>query len=316
MEFEVTTNSISDKALVVRDPQLVVIIEKWMTRLNSENRGPNELNYLKLLQRMVENKQMGPPFNKAPPVGPLYPLSKYLNPQPLSCCNYPSNQCAAATNECRRMNDNCGGGLFTPTTTTTETEYDDCGMTQTDTSCRSDVKSSVTNYGDTKCDEMKNLGRCRETRHMTKMGGLDAKNEWIKRDGHLQAGSGGECNACWGVKDGGASSGGMSREKIITKNSYTTSSSFCNPCLDGYLKKAHPGPEPIDQAYADLLGDCALPYITETEQKTVGNELINVLENVNDSTSLQDFYFQVGIYINTKIGLPIVSVLKFIDSQL
>lgn len=297
MEFEVTTNSISEKALVVRDPQLVMTIEKWMTRLNSEDRGPNELNYLKLLQRMVENKQMGPPFNKAPPVGPLYPLSKYLNPPPLSCCNYSSNQCASATNECWRAN-NCGGGSSMPTTTT-ETEDDDCGTTQTDDSCRSDLKSNTTDYSNAKYDEMKEFGGCGETRHMTKLGSLDSKSEWIKRNGHLQAGGGGECSACWGGKDGGASSGGASKERIITKNSYTTSPSFCNPCLDGYLKKARPGPEPIDQAYAELLGDCALPYITDTEQKTVGNELVNVLENVNDSTSLQDFYFQVGIY---KVG--------------
>jgi len=105
---------------------------------------------------------------------------------------------------------------------------------------------------------------------------------WVqeKRDGHLAGGGGGECHG-----------GEKSTPK---KNPFAK---LCDPCLDNFgkhLLKKHPGP--MDAAYRDLLGDCARPVLTEAEQKTVCPELLQILENVNDNTTLQDFYFQVGGY--------------------
>jgi len=105
------------------------------------------------------------------------------------------------------------------------------------------------------------------------------QDDGLKRDGHLAGGGGGEC------------SGAASKKNPFAK--------LCDPCLDNFgrhLLKKQPGP--LDAAYRDLLGDCALPVLTEAEQKTVCPEMLQILENVDDTTTLQDFYFQVGGYMS------------------
>lgn len=109
-----------------------------------------------------------------------------------------------------------------------------------------------------------------------------------KRDGHLAGGGGGECSSCWGTKSGGSGR----KSTAGAKNPFAK---LCNPCLDGlgrHVRKPQPGP--LGEAYRDLLGDCALPVFTDSERKSVSPELLRILESVNDATTLQDFYFQVG----------------------
>ncbi|XP_050519848.1 uncharacterized protein LOC126893564 [Daktulosphaira vitifoliae] len=79
LDFSITVNEITEKAAAIRDPQLVVIIEKWVAKLVSDPRGLNELNHLKLLKHMISNNRIGPPFIRMPPVGKLLPLSRYVN---------------------------------------------------------------------------------------------------------------------------------------------------------------------------------------------------------------------------------------------
>lgn len=114
-----------------------------------------------------------------------------------------------------------------------------------------------------------------------------------KRNGHLVAGGGGggECPSCWGANKGP----GNGRKSGTTGVKPNPFAKLCNPCLDGlgrHLRKAEP--RPLDEVYRELLGDCALPVFTENERKSVGPELLRALESVNDATTLQDFYFQVG----------------------
>lgn len=83
IDFDEAAADINEQVVVVRDPHVVATIEKWLTKLTAENRGINELHYLKLLQYMMVNKRIGRPFVRAPPEGPLLPLSSYLNPPSL-----------------------------------------------------------------------------------------------------------------------------------------------------------------------------------------------------------------------------------------
>lgn len=294
LDFEVTANTISEKVVVIRDPQLVLTIEKWVNKLtNSEYRGTNELNYLKLLQYMMTNKQIGPPFNRAPPVGQLYPLGRYLNPPP---CNRRWTT-AATTTTIRNHDRGSASSWHTVTCSrsaqTDEEEDNDVDYEyeeQTDDNYKSDgntdVKSSGTTTAATTTDNDDDRNNGESTGNEVRQSeGEDVE----KRDEHLKAGGGEECSACWRSKG----SGRRNQKKAINENANAIVK-LCNPCLDGYLKRFRPMPEPIDEAYADLLGDCTLPTLTKAEKQTIGPDMSQVLENVNDDTTLQDYYFQVG----------------------
>lgn len=79
-DFDEAAADIGERVTVVRDPEVVATVEKWLIKLTAEDRGVNELHYLKLLQYMLADKRIGRPFVRAPPDGPLLPISKYLNP--------------------------------------------------------------------------------------------------------------------------------------------------------------------------------------------------------------------------------------------
>lgn len=308
LDFEVTTNIISEKVVVIRDPQLVLIIEKWVNKLtNSEHRGTNELNYLKLLQYMMVNKQIGPPFTRAPPAGQLYPLSRYLNPPP---CNRRWTTTAATTTRNRGRSTTNSWHMVTCSRSAQTDEEEDNDVDyeyeeQTDekyfykSGRNEDVKSSdittaatTTGNDDDKNNGGESTGDEVQQPIVADDNKAESRTEDVeKRDEHLKAGGGKEYSVC-------SRSKGPSHQnwrKVANENANAIVK-LCNPCLDGYLKKFRPAPEPIDEAYADLLGDCTLPTLTKAEQKTVGPELSRVLENVNDDTTLQEFYFQVGGY--------------------
>lgn len=273
-DFEEAAADISERVMVVRDAQLVVTIEKWLNKLTADDRGTNELHYLKLLQYMVANKRIGKPFVRPPPTGPLVPLSRYLNPPPYGArdcsaeswrTSYSSRSVQTVTDD---EDDNNGGEY--------EDETADGNGHQTAADSDTAVLSATAADGHNARDPA-------------------AEAAVTKRDGHLAGGgsdSGGrdECLSCWKSKCGG---GGVKPKKADAgpKNSFPKP---CDPCLDDlgrHVRKAQPGP--LDADYQKLLGDCKVPVLTEKERKSVSPEMIRVLESVNDATTLQDFYYQV-----------------------
>lgn len=81
IDFDMAASDIMEQLSAISDVQLVLTVEQWLLKLIADNRGPNELNYLRLLQIMVNNRRIGPPFVRAPPQGHLLPLNRYINPQ-------------------------------------------------------------------------------------------------------------------------------------------------------------------------------------------------------------------------------------------
>jgi len=264
MDFDVAVNDISNQIVGIRDPELALTIEKWVLKLTAENRGANELKYLQLLQYMMAQGRINGPFAKDPPPGPLVSLSRYVNP----CSGHGRNSGGV---ECWQTS-NCSRAA--------QTKYEDG---EDDFEYGEDFEDQLDNEETTvNLDDRDDVGDSHnadggELPRSEKIGVEDGVQE--KRDGHLAGGGGGECR-------------GGGERSAPKKNPFAK---LCNPCLDNFgqhLLKKRPGP--MDAAYRELLGDCALPVITESEQKTVGPELLQVLENVDDSTTLQEFYFQVG----------------------
>ncbi|XP_060863393.1 uncharacterized protein LOC132939963 [Metopolophium dirhodum] len=264
MDFDVAANDISEQVVVIRDPELAMTIEKWVLKLTAENRGANELKYLQLLQYMMARGRINGPFVRDPPPGPLVPLSRYVNPPPCSGhgrdsggveCWQTSNCSRAAQTRCEDMDGDYEDEDFE--------EQVDNDANNDETTVNGDVVGDLhSNGGELQSPRLEDIGQD---------DGVQAK-----RDGHLAGGGGGECR------------GAASKKNPFTK--------LCDPCLDNFgrhLLKKQPGP--LDAAYRDLLGDCALPVLTEAEQKTVCPELLQILENVDDTTTLQDFYFQVAL---------------------
>lgn len=281
MEFEEAACRISDRMYVISDPQLVVTVEKWLTKLTSENRGPNELNYLKLLQYMIENKWLSRPFVRPPPAGPLLPLSRYINPRP---CNRPRRKepvtdnwkTSKSTRAAQAMDSEPSNGNRSDSDSDSDgfdyADEDDSMATVTSTSDDNNVNAD--NDNNVNADDGKNV-------NAVDGHGEDADEAaHTERDGHLAGGGGVKGCGSWGMK------GGDGAEKAVK---------LCDVCLDGlgrHLKK--PAPGPLDGDYEELLGDCVIPKLTETEKQSVNPKLLKVLENVNDATSLQDYYGQVG----------------------
>ncbi|XP_050443998.1 uncharacterized protein LOC126847657 [Adelges cooleyi] len=227
LDFDVMVSEISERVATIREPQVVVTIEKWVNKLVAEPRGPNELNYLKLLNRMMNNKRVGPPFLRPPPAGPLFPLSRYINPRP------------------------CDGRPPT-------------GQTALNWYSSSQNRSVQTAVAD-----------------RTPSPTPSAVPSLSSTDGHLPAGG---CPCGIKTKPGGGKSRARSDNDV------------CNPCLDKVLRTADQVCAGLPDEYNDLLGDCTLPTFTEEEQRTVGPELLRVLKIIDDTTTLQDFYFQVSQY--------------------
>lgn len=301
-DFDVTASDISDRVIVIRDPQLVLTIEKWLVRLTAdENRSRNELDYLKLLQYMVVNKRIGPPFHQNPPTGPLLPLSRFLLYSQQLACDGPPVWCRNRTKCCRLVSKSGDRTELRPEHEQADDENDFeeqnvKGGAASDIAkynCKSGnqkdfekINAPVLSIDDETKTHCKNEIAVSDEKSMCPANDHGDAILMYKRDGlHLAGGGGGECGPC----SGGAHT---SKPKINPNK-------LCDPCLDlmgRHLKK--PQPKPIDMAYRDLLGDCAFPVFTETEQKTVNPRLLLVLKSVNDQTTLQDFYFQVPTCIN------------------
>lgn len=288
VDFVEAASDINEQVTVIRDPQLVSTIQKWLSKLTAENRGSNELSYLKLLQYMVSGKKIGRPFVRPPPAGPLLPLSRYLNPPP-SCDDFQSPRAIDSwrTISCSKSalkihdnydndtddtelgtakGDSCSGATLL---STTDNENESTNRTYTTDTCSSGTVSSTD-------DQLT-----------------------IVPDTRLHLSGGAENNgSCWGertIKQANVSKGRESCKLENKRPIKTFPFRPCDPCIDdlgNHLKKPLPGP--IDEAYKDIAGNCVLPKFTEAEQKSVGPELLRVLEDVSDLTTLQDFYFQVG----------------------
>lgn len=273
-DFEAAAADISERVCSVRDPQLVVTVEKWLTKLTAEDRGTNELYYLKLLQYMMANKLVGRPFVTAPPAGPLLPLSRYLNPPPLSRCR---NR-AGSVNSWRTS-------YSSRSAQTTDAEDDG---DYDEESVDADERDGGGGGGRDDANATDSATNALSTDVAFAADGTGTSDPAAtvavpeSRDGHLAGG--GECSSPR-LGPGGK------RATAGPKNPFAK---LCNPCLDGFgrhLRKAPPAP--LKEVYREVLGDCALPVLTESERKSVSPELLRVLESVDGDTALQDFYFQV-----------------------
>lgn len=281
-DFEAAAADISERVCSVRDPQLVVTIEKWLTKLTAEDRGTNELYYLKLLQYMMANKLVGRPFVTAPPAGPLLPLSRYLNPPPL--CR--GRNRAGSVNSWRTS-------YSSRSAQTTDDEddgdYDEAESVDADDRNGGEGGGNGVRDDASAADSAANaLSTADVASAADGVGASDSAAASVpeSRDGHLAGG--GECSSprC-----------GRGRKRATAAGPENPFAKFCNPCLDGLgrrLRKARPAP--LNEAYREVLGDCALPVLTESERKSVGPGLLRVLESVDGDTALQDFYFQVPAY--------------------
>ncbi|XP_003246973.1 uncharacterized protein LOC100571912 [Acyrthosiphon pisum] len=264
MDFEVAANDISEQVVVIRDPELAMTIEKWVLKLTAENRGANELKYLQLLQYMMARGRINGPFVRDPPPGPLVPLSRYINPPPCSGHGRGSGgvECWQTSNCSRAVQTTCDD---------VDGDYEDEDFEE---QVDNEANNDETTANDDVVEDLHSNGGELQSPRLEDIGQDDGVQ--AKRDGHLAGGGGGECR------------GAPSKKNPFTK--------LCDPCLDNFgrhLLKKQPGP--LEAAYRDLLGDCALPVLTEAEQKTVCPELLQILENVDDTTTLQDFYFQVAL---------------------
>lgn len=256
-EFEAAVSDISDRVAVVHDPRHAAAVEQWLTKLTTGDRGANELHYIQLLQYMVANKRIGRPFKKPPPAGLLAPLGKHLHPRPP---NPPPPPPAPPQR---------------PQPSASSSSSSSCGFVTEDVTYSTDEVATTTD------DEISDVSATISASSTTQSSSAD-----VNRDGHLAGG--GECASCWGP----SSDGGAPKRPAATERNPVAK--LCDPCLDDmgrHLRKQRPCP--LDEAYRELLGECALPVLTEAEKKSVGPELLQVLQAVNESTTLQDFYFQV-----------------------
>lgn len=282
-QFDMAAKDIMDQVVVIRDPQLVITIERWMTKLTTEDRGPNELNYMKLLQYMMINRKIGSPFVREPPAGKLMPLSRYLNP---SLCNSPRVRSARNSWRSTKYSRSSQTSEFADEELESEGEYDDIPPNNSDEHSFAVASSSDTNTEETNVRSGNAVAA--DVKNESENNGDGGSNSVDKRDGHLAGG--GEC--C--ESRNRAKVGDRTVKNCLNANPY---SKLCNICLDGLGQHLRKQPEPMDVDYRDLLGDCAIPTLTEVESKTVSPELLRVLKNVNDTTTLQDFYFQVFLGI-------------------
>lgn len=277
-EFDAIARDVDERLTEVGDPRVASIVAKWVAKLTADGRGPGELDYLRLLRYMMANRRIGRPFRRHPPAGRLPALNEYLRPRAGASAARCDRRTAGVG--CRggpRTDDDRYGGGGRGRHDRYDDDDDDKwsergrddgtadGDRGTTTTTTDDVESYATDYGDDDDDAASNP----------------------ERDGHL-TGGGGRGNACW---DAASVSPGKPTSAAATKNVV-----LFDPCLDGWalhMKKRRPGP--VDPAYADLLGGCALPEFTGAERAAVGPELLRVIQGVHDETTLQEFYFQVSV---------------------
>lgn len=291
VDFDEAACDISEQVTVIRDPQLVSTIQKWLSKLTAESRGTNELSYLKLLQYMVSDKKIGRPFVRAPPAGPLLPLSRYLSPPP--CDDFQSPRSKSWAIDSWRTISCSKSALRTHDDYDDDTDDTDMGTAKGD-SCSGDTLLSTTDNDDESTDRTYTADTCSN-------GTASSTGDQLTTvpDTRLHLSGGAENGgSCWGEKTMRQANVSKGRDcgKLEDKRpARTFPFRPCDPCIDDlgdHLKK--PQPRPIDAAYKEMLGDGALPKFTDAEQKSVSPELLRVLEDVSDLTTLQDFYFQVS----------------------
>lgn len=275
-DFDDVATEITEHAMAIGDPQMATTIEEWLTKLTSGDRGLDELNYLRLLQHMMAQRRVTRPFVSPPPEGPLSPLARYLKPPE----GQPHDQC-----EDRSKNGGTDSVVDADGYRGNEEDddYDVLSYGSTDTFRETTVTGTSVTTADRAGDD---TDKDDEDRGGT-AGGQDdeaaaaaaavGSQPWTKRDGHLAAA--GETYENGGNRD-------AKRFDLL-----------CDPCVDGTGPRGREilSGRPLDAAYKSLLGDCALPVFTEADKKNVGSELLRVLQNVNNDTTLQDFYYQVGV---------------------
>jgi len=109
-----------------------------------------------------------------------------------------------------------------------------------------------------------------------------------ERDGHLAGGGGADsvAAACDGDRTNRAA---IDIDRLLM---------FCNPCLDnlGRFENTSSSPPPpsssINSDYGGQLSENC-PRLTEAERKSACPELLRMLKQVDDNTTLQEFYLQV-----------------------
>lgn len=234
MDFEVAANDIFEQVVVIRDPELVLTVEKWVSKLTAdENRGANELKYLQLLQYMMARGRINGPFVRDPPPGPLVPLSRYVNPPP---CRGRDRDSGGGV-KCWQT-DNCSRAAQTKYDDEDDDDYDDEAQLEEQTD--NDANNEATANGDrTAADVVGDTSDGGEARQAPRLedSGPDDVVLQAERDGHLAGGGGGVvCRV-----------GEKCDQK---KNPFAK---LCNPCLDTFgrhlLKKR---PEPMDAAYRQV----------------------------------------------------------------
>lgn len=331
IDFYEAAADIAEQVVTISDPQLAITVEKWLTKLTSANSGSNELNYLKLLRIMVTNRRICRPFLNAPPGGPLMSLSRYINPSPCDdrCTATGKSRIVGSwrTISCSRaaQTDNAGVGEYA------DGEVENAGGWIDDDTDNKDTKDNR----DTKDDDKKDttngeknhsdVDREKPKKNHTAQGNdvtvadgprassnsenSDRKrkkenakqNDVVKAEDpakadkglHLAAGGGEESDPCWALDDGLSDDDDGDEINVLKR--------ACNPCVDclgQHLKKYRP--KSTDEANGDLLeDDCAVPALTQVELMSVDPELARVLKDVNNTTTLQEFYYQVCAIIYT-----------------
>lgn len=284
IEFDEAAKDIIDHTTMICDPQLVINIDRWMSKLMSDDRGPNELNYIKLLQYMMINRRIGLPFVRPPPRGRLLPLSKYLNPP---MCKGTRSQEVGSWRTTTKHSKAAQTSDYVEEEAIESEDFggeDELNEKHPNSPLNDDDDYELADDDAPLATDENNYAQAETAVAKTgeDAGGAD------NRDGHLAGG--GE------RKTSHRKATGASKLCSLNKNPFVK---LCNPCLDGLGLHLRKKPEPMDADYKELLGDCAVPTLTEAEAKTVSPELCRVLNNVNDATTLQEFYFQVCVYVTS-----------------
>jgi hypothetical protein len=298
-DFDEVVTEISEHAIAMDDSQMAITIDKWLTKLTADDRGPNELNYLRLLQHMMVQRRVSQPFVKLPPEGPLLPLTRYLN--------QPERSHFSCDDDCRSKNDTDdvavvaeNGDEVDGADDGDENGADDGDENGTDDDDDDDDKVWSYDSADT-CTRREDVVTDASAIVVDREGVDTDKYEdrgGTSGDDNDKAAASGAIDSAWTKRDGHLAAAGEHREYAKSGNRDAVRyEKMCDPCVDGTGPRGHEmlHGKPLSAAYKSLLGDCALPVFTETEKKKVGPELLQVLENVDDDTTLQDFYYQVSV---------------------
>lgn len=319
IDFHKAVSAIAEQVVMISDPQLAITVEKWLTKLTSTKSGANELHYLKLLRIMVDNRQICRPFLDAPPGGPLISLSRYINP------SLGDDRCTAVGKiRVPRMDETDDTGVEE----NTEGEGENVNSNDAENSDKKNKNGrnkkklkSEKKYTNSENINNRNIDKetyrnndnivwgnndvlvaadgprvnnNNEKSYETPKKGNTKKNDVVGAAGpvrmekqlYLAAGGGEESDSYWALDE--EQSEDADDERNILKR-------FCNPCVDclgRHLKKYRH--KSTDEAYWDFLEeDCAIPALTDVELMSVDPELVRVLKDVDYTTTLQEFCYQV-----------------------